>query len=175
MQKPILILVSVAAVVAVASGLFLVMQPQGLACPEPSLRLVFKYGVDGKNVLDTYRGIYTKDMVVDPPKTVRMCLLEEDLERIYEKMVEIGFFDSYPGRLYERVEREVVGECTPYSTFYFRVQCGDSVKELRWSDRFDYSGNEGAEDLMELIRLIIEIIEATPEYKKLPEPRAGYA
>ena len=57
--------------------------------------LVFAYGHGGKNVLDTAKGTFTKDMIADPPLTVGLRLTEAELERIAKKMAEIGFL-AYP-------------------------------------------------------------------------------
>jgi hypothetical protein len=62
--------------------------------------VVFKYGVKGpnpepRNALDTLRNTFTRDMVVDPPVTIRLRLTQGDLEAIRGKMEEIGFYD-YP-------------------------------------------------------------------------------
>lgn len=49
-------------------------------------------------------------------------------------------------------------------------------KIMKWSDRFTTTTeHERYDDIMELVRLIIEIISSHPEYKRLPEPTAGYA
>jgi len=156
-------------------GLALIIQSFWLPCTESDLHLTFKYGVGAKNVLNTFTGTYTRDMVKDPPVTVKFCLSEKDLDRIYQKMVAIDFF-SYPTRFSAQSSGDVIGEMTPFSTYYFKVQCGSSeTKELVWAAKYTYSGNKEAEDLKELIDLIIEIIRSKPEYRRLPEPRAGYA
>ena len=155
-------------------GLALIIQSFWLPCTEFDLHLTFKYGVGAKNVLNTFTGTYTRDMVKDPPLTVKFCLSEKDLDRIYQKMVAIDFF-SYPTRFSARSSGDVNGEMTPFSTYYFKVQCGSSEMELVCAAKYTYSGNKEAEDLKELIDLIIEIIRSKPEYRRLPEPRAGYA
>ena len=48
-------------------------------------------------ILDTFKGTYTKDMVMDPSITVPLSLSEEEMDRIYQKMVEIDFF-NYPDK-----------------------------------------------------------------------------
>jgi len=155
-------------------GLAIIFQSFWLPCTDSDFNLIFKYGVGAKNVLNTFTGTYTRDMVRGPPVIVKFCLSEEDLNRIYQKMVEIDFF-AYPTSFSARSPGNVIGEMTPFSTYYFKVQYGDSeVKELYWAAKFTYSGNKEAENLKELIDLIIEIIRSKPEYQRLPEPRAGY-
>lgn len=137
--------------------------------------LVFEYGVGGsptKNVLDMSRGTFTKDMVVDPPITVKLNLGENELVRIRAKMDEIDFW-SYPDVLEYEMPPEGGYSVTPYGSYYFRAKRGLNVKELRWDDEH---GDQSARavKLRELIRLVREIIEFTDEYKALPEPRGGY-
>ena len=137
-----------------------------------SLLLIYSYGVGSKNILDTFGGTYTKDMIVDAPITIKMSLNAEEVNRIEAKLKVIGFFVSdykqlLPGGF-------VIGEATPYSTYYLKVRYnGTQVRELRWSNQYVYM-NDDANSLNELSRLIESIIEAKPEYQSLPEPRAGY-
>ena len=67
--------------------------------------LVFAFGPGAKNVLDTTRGAFTKDMILASPITVPMTLTGEEMARIARKVDEIGFF-SYP-RVYKT--RETAG------------------------------------------------------------------
>ena len=135
--------------------------------------LVFRYGVAGvvgpRNVLDTTRGTFTKDMVVDPPVTTRLRLTEEDLARIMARVDEMDFWE-YPEVLEpERPKYSV----TPYASYYFEVRKGSVIKEVRWEDQY---GDEGARAvrLRDLAEFIREIVESKPEYKALPEPKGGY-
>lgn len=147
---------------------------------ESNFNLIFAYGVEAKNKLDTFKGIYTRDMVVDPSITVNLYLSKNELDRIYQKMVEINFFD-YPDNFSVSVPPEEAGTLTPYSSYYFRVKHDSKIKELWWDDnKFRMEGNnitykdEKAEKLKELIELIRNIIESKEEYTKLPTPRGGY-
>jgi len=47
----------------------------GCGAPTPSdsnFNLIFKYGVGAKNEFNTFKGTYTKDMVMDPSVTVNL-------------------------------------------------------------------------------------------------------
>ena len=135
--------------------------------------LEFRYGVTAGNILDTFEGTYTKDMVIDPPVTVDLSLSAAEKEMIYEKMVEIDFFD-YPDEFSVNVPLgKMIGRVTPYSSYYFRVEHDSQVKELRWDDEIT-NLDEKAERLRELITLIRNIIESKEEYQELPEPTSGY-
>jgi hypothetical protein len=140
---------------------------------KPSFNLIFKYGVTAKNELDTFKGKFTKDMITDPSITIELSLSEEEMESIYQKMMEIDFF-NYPDRFKVNVPPgELTGMVTPYSTYYFKVEYNSQVKELWWGDEIT-NPDQKAEKLRELIMLIRNIVESKEEYKQLPEPRSGY-
>ena len=124
----------------IVAGMVLIVAVIGLAgCDTPpaetsSFNLIFKYGVMAKNELNTFERTYTKDMVMDPSITINLSLTEEGLDRIYQKMVEIDFFD-YPEEFsVSTEEEESIGIVNPYSSYYFKVEYGSSIKELRWKD-----------------------------------------
>jgi len=145
-------------------------------CFDSDFNLVFRYGhyhVEAKNELNTFRGSYTRDMVTRSPITVKLCLTKEDLDRIYLKMMEIDFF-SYPDVFHVKHMGDIIGEASHWNTYFIMVQNGTKVKTVRWDSRYLISGNEEYDSLMELVRLIWKIIEAKPEYQRIPEPRAGY-
>jgi len=137
-----------------------------------NLKIIYSYGVGSKNILDTFAGTYTRDMVVDAPITVKMILNSEEFSRIESKLKEIGFFGSdykqlLPGGI-------AIGLGTPYSTYYLKVQYdGTHERELMWNNKVIYKDDDAS--LNELSRLIESIIEGKPEFQSLPEPRAGYA
>jgi hypothetical protein len=147
---------------------------------ESNFNLIFAYGVGAKNRLDTFKGIYTRDMVDDPSITVNLYLSKNELDIIYQKMVEINFFD-YPDKFSVSIPPEEDGIFTPYSSYYFKVKNDSKIKELWWDDnKFWQEGgiltykDEKAEKLKELIELIKNIIESKEEYTKLPTPREVY-
>ena len=161
------------------AGLALIVAVIGLAgcatspAEVSSFNLIFKYGVMAKNELNTFDGTYTKDMVMDPSITVELSLTEAELDRIYQKMVEIDFFD-YPEEFSVPVEEGgLVTMVTPYSSYYIKVEHDSTIKELRWEDEIK-NENKEADKLRELIQLIRDIIESKEEYKELPSPTSGY-
>jgi len=140
---------------------------------QSGFNLIFRYGVGARNELNTFQGTYTKDMISDPPITVDLSLTEEELDRIYQKMLETGLF-SYPEEFsITLASGELMEMVTPHSSYFLKVEYGSVVKELRWEDKLT-NQNEEAEKLRELFKLIRDIIEAKDEYKQLPEPTGGY-
>lgn len=139
---------------------------------EFTFNFIFKYGFEARNILNTFEGTYTKDMVMDPPITTKLSLTKEELNTINNKMVEIDFF-SYPDVFTVPVKDDYVFMITPYENYYFKVQHGSKIKELYWEDSIK-NQNSDADRLRELIKCIQEIAESKSEYKKLPPPRGGY-
>jgi hypothetical protein len=140
---------------------------------QSNFNFIFKYGVTGRTTLDTYQGTYTKDMVMDPDITIELTLSQEEMDSIYQKMVEIDFF-KYPDEFSVSVpEGERKAEVTPYSTYFFQVTYGEKTKELLWHDKI-MNPDEKADKLKGLINIIINIIESKEEYKALPKANGGY-
>jgi hypothetical protein len=140
---------------------------------ESDFNFIFKYGFSGRNTLDTFKGTFTKDMVLDAPITIELRLSQEEMNSIYQKMVEIDFF-NYPDKFSVTVPSGVPEtRVMPYSTYFFKVTYNGRTKELLWHEKVTNS-EEGADKLRELINLIRNIIESKEEYKKLPEPKSGY-
>jgi hypothetical protein len=169
MRKSWLIIASLASVVALSAML-------GCTAPEPgesNFNLIFRYGIGANNELNTFDGTYTKDMILDPSITVNLSLSEEELESIYQKMVEIDFF-GYPDEFSVSVPPgETAWTRTPHSSYYFKVEHESKIKELWWKDEIR-NNDEKADKLRGLTKLISDIIESKEEYKELPPPRGGY-
>lgn len=145
-----------------------------MPCCDSSLHLIFRYGVSGakwENELNTFKGYFQKDMVNRRPAITKICLTQEDLNKIYLKLVEIGFF-SYPSVIDTTPRGSVWSEGTPYSDYYLKVQNGTRIRSVRWTDRY-ITNNRRYHDIKDLARLIWEIIESKPEYQRLPKPSAG--
>lgn len=165
-MKNKIVLVFIAGIVLVAAGFFVFKKPA-------VFNFIFKYGIEAGNELDTFKRTYTKDMVEDPPVKVEMSLSKEEMGRIYQKMLEIKFFD-YPEKFSVTVSPgEPVGRVTPNPSYYFKVTSDSKVKELWWDDNIT-NKDEKAERLRELVEYIISIIESKREYKELPPSRGGY-
>lgn len=165
-------------VLAVALGVIL-LTPALAGCaenartPVESFNFILKYGITAKNVIDTYGDKFTKDMITAPSITIDLRLTEEEMDRIYQKMVEIKFFDYPETFKVEAPPGEPTGIVTPYSTYIFTVETDGRTKTLQWDDEIT-NPDEKTEKLRELINLIREIIESREEYKQLPEPEGGY-
>ena len=125
-------------------------------------------------MLNTFVGTFTKDMILDPSITINLLLSQEELDSIYQKMLEINFF-YYPEVFSVYVPPgEPRTLQTPYPSYYFEVMCDSKVKKLSWDDEIVFPRDIEAAKLHDLTSLIERIIESKEEYKNLPKPNGAY-
>lgn len=140
--------------------------------PDPQLLKIHCYYGFG-NVLNTFEQLYTKDLVLDGSITVDFWLTEAEQERIKNKLEAVDFF-SFPDTLiYQMGPDSIMVRMEPDPGWQFlRIADENRDKIVYW--RYPLSeGNELVQRLVKLKNLIIDIIEAKPEYKKLPPTRGG--
>jgi hypothetical protein len=58
------------------------------------VNIVFKYGYDYRNELNTFNGTYTKDLIIDGTATTRLILSQEELSYVQSKLSDIDFTTS---------------------------------------------------------------------------------
>jgi hypothetical protein len=161
-----------------AALIIILMIPIMLACgsqPAEGANFNFdlKYGVGAKNEIDTFHGKFTKDMVDASSITINLRLTEAEMERIYQKMVDIDFF-NYPDTFtVTAAPGDPTQMITPYNTYIFTVEKDSRTKTLNWNDVIR-NPNDKADKLRELIVMIQRMIEAKEEYKELPSPGSAY-
>jgi len=163
-----IILISIIVIVLAIAG-FIVFKrtnrpPQNPPTGGPtSFNLIFKYGVGAKNELNTFDQTYTKDMVMDPPVTIKFKLSDGELAGVYQKISDLKLFD---------IVRPTEGNMMvkPCSNYYLKVQIDSDQKELSW----DNCHGEINDKLQQFTEYIISIIESKEDYKKLPIPRGRY-
>jgi hypothetical protein len=173
MKKALLILILSSLLVITGCNIASAQQAAGDNPQKSDFNFIFKYGVSGGNTLDTFHGTYTRDMILDPAITIDMVLTAAEMDSIYQKMVEIDFF-NYPDKFSVDVaDNETKIEVAPYPTYFFKVEYSGKTKELLWHDKYVNSDAQ-ADKLKELINLIKGIIELKPEYQALPQPSGGY-
>jgi len=136
---------------------------------------ILKYGADAKNVLNTFDGTFTKDMIVDSSITTTLSLTPDELDSVKYEMGEIKIFD-YPEKFTPReldYPSDVMSTVDPHFTYYFKIQIGDQLKEILWND-INYSMAAKAIKLRNLINHLVRMIHNKNEFKKLPPVRDGY-
>ena len=134
--------------------------------------LLFAYGVGARNVLDTTRGTFTKDMVMRSPLTVPLQLSPEELARIAERIDEIGLL-SYPAHYIAPCGVNGATMVTPFASYRIVIRTDEGDKVVTWDDH-TRSDDVRAVQLRGLARLIERLISASPDYQSLPQPEGMY-
>ncbi len=126
-------------------------------------------------VLDT-----KKDTLIHNPifgtesYTIPLQLTNDQMDSIYQKIVEIGFF-SYPA-IYVVPDKEIRGYQSPSSTTQMTVTIGAKSHTVTWTDEiFTELPYMNEKNLRELALLILNMIWSHPNYQQLPQPQGGCA
>ncbi len=102
---------------------------------ETTSNIIFRYGSShGKhpNELDTFKGIFTKDMVNKDPVTTKLDLTQEEMDTIHRMMVEIDFF-SYPTAFHPKLEGDIYSMQTPFTVYYIEYHNETGTKIVYWT------------------------------------------
>ncbi len=129
--------------------------------------LIFR---DSGEELDTFNGEFSRWVYLDtkPPVSINLMLSQAEKQTIYQKMIDINYF-NYPNNFRVQIPVDsAVGMVTPAEEYYFKVKFGNKYKELRWVDNITFPQDSQADKLRSLIKLIRGIFESKDEYKELP-------
>jgi len=141
--------------------------------PESNFGFVLEFGPCSIDKLDTFKGEFTQDRVVEPSITIPLELSDEQMTLIYSKMFEINLA-RYP-EVFE-VPKPLIGEVVMISSPYnydLIVQNGESRISIRWTDNMVQPTTPKADRLRELFRLIIQMVQEHPGYQQLPQVNFG--
>lgn len=148
---------------------------------------ILRYGYNGKNVLNTYEGTFTKDLVSAGTMTTKLELSEEEKKSILNEMKKIDIFN------YSNDFKEYIS-ITPRSDYSLEINYNGRHKTLNWNGNniplksidpnetdpqkaINYIETNETKPILDLVRLelnIIKIIESKSEYRKLPGTQGGY-
>jgi hypothetical protein len=137
------------------------------------------YGVRANNIINTFDGTFTKD-VIDPPQPNPMTALRltpEEMASLYHDLVDIGILD-YPSDFRPDAEQEAKSGIhhwvDPHNTYWLRVRAAACDKYVLWED---ISGSVAlkAKALRAWFNKLEQMIEVKPEYKAMPPIQGGYA
>ena len=136
---------------------------------------VFEDGSCYDEVLDTFNGTYTT-LVQRPPSapvTVPMQLADEQLQTVFDAMIELNFF-GYPDVF--AVPTPADGRMLlrwPPALYRISVRNGGAQKSVEWLDDVAGPVDRPAVQLRRLIRMIQQMIREHPSNRLVP-PR-GFA
>ena len=141
--------------------------------PEPNFGFVLEFGSCSMDKLDTFMGEFTQDRVAEPSMTITLGLSDGQMTLIYGKMVEIDLA-RYPEVF--AVPKPLIGEVVMISSPYnyaLTVENGESRASIRWTANIVQPTTPKADQLRELFRMIIQMVEEHPGYQQLPEVNFG--
>jgi len=149
-------------------------------CEKYDINIIYMYGNTHAwdnnrryNELNTYRGTYTKDMVMEGTITARLCLTYEELTEIFDKAVEINFF-NYPKKPIPSSD----GVKSSISHMYrhiLEISNGTHKNTVQWYSVGLERIDEWHNNIIDLSKFISDIVESKPEYQDLPKLTSGYA
>lgn len=141
---------------------------------EPDDQFVRLYYQYGKDEINTFNNTLTKDMVVDPNITISFKFTADEQKAIIEKAKETGFF-AMPDTFKYVPEREDMGiDINPnFGPQTLRIQYGNLDKRVVLVPPI-YGTSVQFKNYGILRGFILDLVFSKPEYKKLPQPRAGY-
>lgn len=150
-------------------------EPQAPGAPESDFGFRFERGACFSDVLDTFEGTFTKDLVPDPPVTIPLRMSSEQMQAVYAKMVEMDFF-GYPAVFAIATPTSgLMTIQTPAERYRIVVTSGGASKTLEWVDEIVDPTSREADDLRALFDMIEGMITASPQYQQLPERSGGCA
>lgn len=133
---------------------------------------LLNFNTYGKEQIDTYKGTFTKDLVMDGTKTIDFIIPADMKRELYELMLDIDIF-SFPDTL--KVDGMSV---TPSCDYKLTVTANGKTKHIVWKEGFFLSMDDGLpkenKDFLKLVKKISDYIYETSEYKGMPAAKGGY-
>ena len=135
----------------------------------PNFALGFGYGSCRiTRRLDTFTQTLTQFSLDGTPMTITLTLQPNELDRIYQRMVEIAFF-SYPERYTTILPDSMIRIMpNPHPTYEFVVRQDTRMHQVVFEDSVFRPTTTETDNLRDLVRFIREIVEAHTEMAQLP-------
>jgi hypothetical protein len=120
-------------VISLIAFVLLSCSDQGLSPQDRDFNILLRFGVNGRNELNTFENTYTKDLILDGTITVSLVLSDSELQAIKERLIETGFF-SYPDTLPVSPADSFLAAIEPHASNQIRVKNQSIVKTVFWND-----------------------------------------
>jgi hypothetical protein len=133
---------------------------------------VAAYGAYGRNQIDTFNGTFTKDIISQtrPNPTVELRLTPEELASLYRDLRAMRILD-YPSVM--DTTNTGITASTPTS-YRLDIRAGGIEKSISWGHG-EFAGTPEAKALLDWFKKLQDMIEAKPEYQRMPPLEGGYA
>ncbi len=153
------------------SLLLLVCQDSPVESEDQFVKIYFKYGF--RNELNTFTKTFQKDLIMDGVIKVEFWLTAVEQNSILEKANALNYFTMPDTFKYISWDSINVSIDPDPGEQILRIQYRSLDKTIIWT--YPPVENNGQfNELLELQKFIITIIESKPEYKELPPARGGY-
>jgi hypothetical protein len=127
-----------------------------------------RFGVGSKNVIDSYNGTVTKDLILAGTAEANVTFTNEEMLSIYEKMKTMNVLEP------KDFNDDMNCRVTPYGEDIWKIRINGEEKTIQWSGK--YCGKtEDAKQFIDLRNFVLDIVKEKNEYKELAEPKGGYA
>jgi hypothetical protein len=134
-----------------------------------NVEILYYWGVEGRNRLDTLTRTVTKDLVLDGQITASFTLDAADFDRILAVADSVGFFrlplDIQPSTL--------LGSSTPCSRHMLRIMRGSQSHTVLWND-CELGPSVERDRASRVGKTIETVVQSKDTYQRLPRARGGY-
>lgn len=127
-----------------------------------------RFGITGKNEVNTFNGTVTKDLVIKGTAQAELVLTDSEMADIYARLRTIN--------IYRELNLEPdMRNCTktPFGEEHWQIRLDGEERSFYW-DEENCEITADAEQLKELRSYIFELVKSKPAYLELPEAVGGY-
>lgn len=141
--------------------------------PPADFAFTFTFGRCTMDTLDTFRGAYVRELGPEKQVTTALTLSDQEMAAIYERMVQIDFFD-YPEQFKVQVPAgESAQVITPAPTYKLTVRADGRSHTVTWVDEIQKPTTAEADALRGLFQCLFRILQGHPDVQALPTPHVG--
>lgn len=135
--------------------------------------LLFKYNRGPKNILNTLKDTFEKDLILKGKAKTKLALTDSEMKEIETYIIEKNIMKYTEKITYET--KLDIGRIKSYLTIYLSGQ-KKTIVWMNLGSRKDYTEDmkNQVENLNQLEHRIVEMIEKKEEFKKLPDREGGY-
>lgn len=171
------LVISVAVLVLICSSIYFIMkenQPNKVVSLKPTSDFNFRlnFSTNGLQQIDTYKGTFTKDLILDGTKTINFAIPNNVKNEIYKMMMDINIL-AFPDTLTADETK-----CTPSCDYKLTVTINGNTKNIVWKEGLypDMSGNLPKDNVefLKIVKYVSDYIYSTKEYKSMPQANGGY-
>jgi len=139
-----------------------------------------KFGYAGKNVIDTYQGTFTKDLIINGTETIPFVIPEEKMKEIYASFVANSIIDL-PGDINTAAEipiEAITVWTTPADSYSLIYTCKGVTQTILCEDGGPWDADTGPPEvyhrLKGFISFVREYIYSTEDYQNMSPAEGGY-